>query len=251
MTEEEALEAAKAGKLPAHIAVIMDGNGRWAKQRGLSRIEGHHEGRRATKRLVQAAGAVGLPALTVYSFSSENWRRPPEEVQGLMALIEGSLQEELEELHREHVRFVASGRLHELPESLQRTIAAARERTAGNTGLLLNMAVNYGGRTEIVDAARALATHVARGDLAPQEIDEALLAQHLYLPDLPDPDLIIRTGRELRLSNFLLWQAAYAELHVLPILWPEFAKQHLYEAILSYQARERRFGDVTAPQTGR
>ncbi len=244
MTEDEALQAAKSGTLPGHVAVIMDGNGRWAQQRGLDRVLGHHEGRKATKRLVEAAGAVGLGALTVYSFSSENWRRPAQEVQGLMALIETSLQEELQELDEQNVRFVASGRLHELPESLQRAVAAAQQSTADNTGLLLNMAVNYGGRTEIVDAARALARSVAQRDLTPDAITEAVFARHLYLPDLPDPDLIVRTGGELRISNFLLWQGAYAELHVLPILWPDFQRQHLYEAILAYQDRKRRFGGV-------
>jgi len=247
MTEAEAREAVQAReRLPRHVAVIMDGNGRWAQQHGLSRLQGHYEGRKATKRLVQAAGEAGLGALTIYSFSSENWRRPADEVAGLMMLIEDSLREELDELDQSNVVFTASGRLHELPPSLQQAIAEAKQRTGGNSGLILNLAVNYGGRAEIADAAAAIAREAAAGDLRPEDVDESVLGQHLYSPELPDPDLVIRTGGDLRLSNFLLWQAAYAELYVLPVLWPEFQKLHLFEALLAYGSRERRFGGVEA-----
>lgn len=250
MTEAEAREAVRGlDRLPRHVAVIMDGNGRWARERGLTRLEGHHQGRKATKRLVEAAGEVRLEALTIYSFSSENWRRPQEEVDGLMALIEDSLREELDELDESNVVFTASGRLHELPPSLRRALAEARERTQDNSGLILNVAVNYGGRGEIADAAAAIARQVAAGELSPEQIDESLFRQHLYAPQLPDPDLVLRTGGELRLSNFLLWEAAYAELYVLPVLWPDFQKLHLFEALLDYNSRERRFGGVEADHT--
>lgn len=245
MTEAEAREAIKRlPELPRHVAVIMDGNGRWAQQRGLSRLQGHHEGRKATKRLVEAAGEAQVGVLTIYSFSSENWRRPRPEVEGLMALIEDSLRQELDELDASNVVFTASGRLKELPASLQEGIAHAQRRTRDNSGLILNLAVNYGGRSEIVDAASAIAHRVAAGNVRPEEVDEALFRQHLYSPQLPDPDLVIRTGGDMRLSNFLLWEAAYAELCVLPILWPDFQKLHFFEALLTYNSRERRFGRV-------
>lgn len=251
MTEDEAREAAKRARpAPRHIAVIMDGNGRWARERGLSRIQGHHEGRKATKRLVQACGEIGTEALTIYSFSVENWERPAEEVEGLMALIESSLVEEIDELDESNVRFVASGRLGQLPESLQEQIRVATERTARNTGLTLNLAVNYGGRAELVDACKAVAADVLAGRLAVEDVDESEIAARLYQPDLPDPDLLIRTAGEMRISNFLLWQSAYSELIVLPILWPSFQKRHLFEAVLQFSRRERRFGAVAPRSAG-
>jgi undecaprenyl diphosphate synthase len=245
MTEDEAREAAKkADPKPRHVAVIMDGNGRWASQRGLSRIHGHHEGRKATKRLVQACGEISLEALTVYSFSVENWARPSAEVNALMALIENSLAEEVAELDESNVRFIASGRLHQLPESLQRQIDLASRRTGDNTGLILNLAVNYGGRTEVLDACRALVREAVAGRLTADEIEESHIAARLYHPELPDPDLLIRTAGEMRISNFLLWESAYSELIVLPVLWPDFQKQHLFEAVIAFGQRERRFGRV-------
>jgi undecaprenyl diphosphate synthase len=232
--------------MPRHIAIIMDGNGRWAEQRGLPRVHGHLEGRKATKRAVLAAGDLGLQALTVYSFSAENWSRPEAEVNALMALIEGSLQEEIDGLDEENVRFVFSGRMHELPRSLQETFASAAERTRNNTGLIFNVACNYGGRAEIVDVCRELARRCAAGELRPEEIDEALFAQHLYLPELPDPDLLIRSGGEMRYSNFLLWEIAYAELYVTAVLWPDFERSDLEEAIHTFRTRERRYGGLGA-----
>jgi undecaprenyl diphosphate synthase len=247
MTEDEAREAVKAlDRLPHHVAVIMDGNGRWAQQRELPRVVGHQEGRKATRRLVEACGDVGIEALSIYSFSAENWSRPTNEVAALMQLIETSLNEEIEELHARQVRFVASGRLQELPQGLQETVEKAKARTAGNSGMLLNLAVNYGGRAELVDACRALAAGVLAGELELAAIDEDAIRSRLYAPELPDPDLVVRTGGEMRISNFLVWQVAYAELYVTPVLWPDFQKIHLFEALLSYAHRERRFGKVGA-----
>jgi len=240
--------AARAGidlnRLPRHIAVIMDGNGRWARQRGFPRVQGHYEGAEATKRLVRACGKLGIEALTVYSFSTENWNRPPEEVEAIMGLMEWRLREEIDELDADDTVFRASGRIHEVPESLQEEIRRATLRTENNSGMVFNVAINYGGRAEIIDAARSLAQRCVEGELSPQDINEEQFAQHLYMPDLPDPDLLIRTGGEMRISNFLIWQIAYAELVVLPILWPEFDERHLFDAILEYQRRQRRFGGL-------
>ncbi len=245
ITEDEAREAVKAlNRLPRHVAVIMDGNGRWARQHGLPRVLGHQEGRNATRRLVEACGEIGIEVLSIFSFSAENWSRPKDEVQALMQLIETSLDEEIEELHARQVRFVASGRLQELPPGLRGIIEKAEARMAGNTGMVLNLAINYGGRAELVDACRRLATRVLAGELQPAEIDEDAIRSQLYAPELPDPDLVFRPGGQMRISNFLLWQVAYAELYVTPILWPDFQKRHLFEAVLSFGRRERRFGRV-------
>ncbi len=224
----------------------MDGNGRWAEQRGLNRIEGHFEGRKAARRVVEACGELGIPVLSLYAFSVQNWQRPGPEVEGLIGLIETALREELDALVTNDVRFIASGRRAELPESLRRILDEVEEDTADNQGLILNLLVNYGGRTEIIDAARALAQEVAAGDISPADIDEQLFAEHLYAPELPDPDLIIRPGGEMRLSNFLLWEIAYAELVVMPVLWPDFTAAHLIAAIKEYNTRQRRFGRVPA-----
>ncbi|MGD8238433.1 MAG: polyprenyl diphosphate synthase [Armatimonadota bacterium] len=245
MTEDEAREAVKAlDRLPRHIAVIMDGNGRWAQEHDLPREQGHLAGRNATRRLVDGCGEAGIQVLTIYSFSAENWSRPDSEVQALMQLIETSLKEEIDELDAQQVRFMASGRLQELPRSLQEAIRSSTERTASNTGLVLNVAVNYGGRTELVDACRALAARAAEGKLDPAGIDEDAIRAELYAPDLPDPDLVIRTGGDMRISNFLIWQVAYAELCVLRIFWPDFQKRHLFEALRAYAQRDRRFGRI-------
>ena len=232
--------------VPDHIAIIMDGNGRWAEQRGLDRVYGHAEGRNATKRALLACDELGVKFLTIYSFSAENWTRPEGEVAALMALIERSMQEELEELDERDVRVVVSGRLHELPASLQETFAEAMERTKDNRRLTFNIACNYGGRAEIVDVCRALARRCRDGELEPEVIDESLFGEHLYAAGLPDPDVLIRTGGEMRVSNFLLWQIAYCELYVTPVLWPDFEKAHLEEAIEAFRERERRFGGLGA-----
>ncbi len=231
-------------EVPAHIAIIMDGNGRWAEQHGLSRLDGHLQGRNAARRVVEACGSLGVEVLSLYAFSAQNWQRPIPEVEGLMELIETALREELQALVVNNVRFVASGRREELPRSLGRVLDEVEENTAGNRGLTLNLLVNYGGRAEIIDATRALAQRVEAGDISPADIDERLFADHLYAPDLPDPDLIIRPGGEMRISNFLLWEIAYAELVVMPVLWPDFSATHLIDAIKEYNTRQRRFGRV-------
>jgi undecaprenyl diphosphate synthase len=238
------IAAAENLTIPRHIAIVMDGNGRWATQRGLPRFAGHLEGRKATKRAVAACGELGVTALSLYAFSTENWSRPSDEVSGLMQLIEGALYEELRELHETNVQVRASGRLAGLPESMQRAFAHGRELTAGNTGLILNLCVNYGGRAEIADAARALGEAVRRGELAPEDIDEGRFQQALYAPELPDVELFVRPGREMRVSNFLLWEIAYAEIMVMDVLWPDFTAEHLLEAIRAFNQRERRFGAV-------
>lgn len=234
-------------RLPRHIAIIMDGNGRWARGRGLPRVEGHRRGESAVRGIVEHCGELGVEYLTLYTFSAENWRRSQEEVSALMRLIEFVARKEINELHRKGVRLRVIGRMHELPGSLQDELRRDMELTRENTGLNLNLAINYGGRAEIVDATRRLAEQVALGLLRPEEITEEALAGALYYPGMPDPDLVIRTGGELRLSNFLLWQAAYSEIWVTHTLWPDFGRQELDEAIRSYRCRERRFGGVLAP----
>lgn len=231
-------------RMPRHVAIIMDGNGRWARQRNLPRVEGHRRGEHAVRNVVELCGKLGIEHLTLYTFSAENWRRSQEEVGALMRLIEIVARKEIGELHRKGVRLRVLGRLHELPVSLQEELRRDVEMTRENTGLNLNLAINYGGRAEIVDASRRLAERVARGQLRPEEITEESLARELYCPGLPDPDLLIRTGGEMRLSNFLLWQAAYSEIWVTPTLWPDFGRAQLEEALQSYQGRERRFGGV-------
>jgi len=231
-------------RLPRHVAVIMDGNGRWANQRGLPRVEGHRRGELAVREVVECCGELGIEHLTLYTFSAENWRRSEDEVQALMRLIEFVARKEIHDLHRKGVRLRVLGRLHELPPSLQDELERDINLTRENTGLNLNLAINYGGRAEIVDAARRLAEEVRRGRLEPAEIDEEALARELYYPGLPDPDLLIRTGGEMRISNFLLWQVAYSELWVTPTLWPDFHRAELVEALRAFQNRERRFGAV-------
>ena len=229
-----------------HVAIIMDGNGRWATARGLPRVMGHHAGAQAVRRIVEASCELNLQALTLYAFSWENRDRPADEIQELMHLLEEFIQRETPTLLANGVRLRAIGRLDELPtgvmERLQRTIA----RTAHGERLTLTLALSYGGRQEIVDAARRLAQQVQRGTVRPEQIDEALFARQLYAPDLPDPDLLIRTSGEQRLSNFLLWQSSYTELYVTPKLWPDFTKADLVEAMAEYERRERRFGRIAA-----
>jgi len=229
-------------QIPTHIAVIMDGNGRWAEEHGLTRLQGHAAGRRATKRLVQAAIEFGIKVVSVYAFSTENWRRSGDEVEGLMMLIEEALREELKGLQEQQVRVVASGRLHQLPPSLQELLAKSAQDTADNQELTLNLCLNYGGRGEIADAAAAIAADAQAGKIEPSEVDAELVAAYLYHPELPDPDLLIRTSGELRLSNFLLYQIAYSEMVVLPLYWPDFDAYSLLEAVEEFNQRQRRFG---------
>jgi undecaprenyl diphosphate synthase len=231
-------------RLPRHVAVIMDGNGRWARQRGLPRVMGHRAGVEALKRTLRLCSDWGVGALTAYAFSTENWSRPGEEVTFLMTLFERVLARELEALEREQVRIRFLGELEELPEGLQRLIADATDRTAANTGIHFNVCTNYGSRRELVRAAQRLASQVAAGTLAPHEIDEQALAAELHTAGEEDPDLLIRTSGEQRLSNFLLWQLAYAELHLTDVLWPDFDANALERALQDYQGRQRRFGGV-------
>src|SRR5713226_8989728 len=230
--------------LPRHVAIIMDGNGRWATSRGMPRVAGHGEGVKAVRNTVRAAGEVGIEYLTLYAFSSENWNRPRHEVSTLMSLLERSIDRELPELMARNVRFRAIGRAEGAPPAIRQRIERLEQTTAPNTGLTLLMAFNYGGRDELVDACRSLTRQVQAGTLRPEEIDEERLARALYTDGVPDPDLLIRTSGELRVSNFLLWQIAYTELWMTPTLWPDFGPRELYLAVADYQQRSRRFGRV-------
>jgi undecaprenyl diphosphate synthase len=240
---EDAVVQLDRERMPTHVAIIMDGNGRWAAARGLNVCEGHKAGREALKRTIKACLQLGIPYLTVYAFSTENWRRPPSEVRSLMGLLEQAIDEELEELKRNGIRVRVIGRLEEkLPLGLVQKVRRVIEETKHNRRLTLTVALNYGGRAEIIDAVRAVAREAAAGRLAPYEITEESFRHFLYTNGTPDPDLVIRTGGEMRLSNFLLWQLAYAEFVSTKVLWPDFGKRELIRAILEYQRRERRFG---------
>ena len=231
-------------RLPRHVAVIMDGNGRWANRRGLPRVMGHREGVEALKRTLRLCSDWGVGALTAYAFSTENWNRPGEEVGFLMTLFERVLARELEALEQEQVRIRFLGDLAPLPAGLRELIATATARTVHNSGIHFNVCTNYGGRAELVRAARLLAEQAARGELDPAAIDEGLFAAQLHTAGERDPDLLIRTSGEQRISNFLLWQLAYAELHITEVLWPDFDQRALLAALLDYQGRQRRFGGV-------
>lgn len=231
-------------RIPRHIAVIMDGNGRWARRKGLPRLEGHRRGYLALKNIVMAAAELNVKVLTAYGFSSENWVRPRDEVSGLMKLIQYAAKAELEYMKKEGVRIITSGRFFELPGPLQDQFNQDYEETKNNTRIILNIAVNYGGRNEIADAAKQAAVMVAEGKIKVEDIDDKLLSGLMYHPELPDPDLIIRTAGEMRLSNFLLWEAAYSEYYCTQTLWPDFSKDNLVDAILGYQERTRKFGSV-------
>jgi len=227
-------------RVPQHVGIIMDGNGRWARRRGLPRIAGHRKGTENLRAVFPAAVEFGIEILTIYAFSTENWGRPEEEVQGLLSILRHMIDREVPELHKEGVRLRHIGRLERIPVKLERKIQGAIELTKNNERLVLNVAFNYGGRAEIVDAIRDI---VAEG-VPPEDIDGALVSSHLYTAGQPDPDLIIRTSGEMRLSNFLIWQAAYAEFYTTPTLWPDFGKHELYAALKDFNQRERRFGLV-------
>ena len=234
-------------RLPAHVAIIMDGNGRWARKNHLpSRLLGHREGYKTVRKIVRAAAEFGIPVLTLYVFSNENWRRPKHETDGLMSLIEHAAKNELRELHENGVKIRFVGRREGLSPSLLREMDRDMSVTAGNDRLTLNLAINYGGRAEITDAARQMAESVRRGELQPSDITEESLSARMYAPDLPDPDLLIRTAGEMRLSNFLLWGVAYAEIWVTQALWPDFTPELLVEALEDYGRRVRKFGAVSA-----
>ena len=234
-----------AARIPRHVAIVMDGNGRWAKQRGLKRTDGHAAGEEALFDTVNGALDIGLDWMTVFAFSTENWRRPIDEVRFLMGFNESLLLRRRDELHELGVRVRFIGRrTGRVPGRLRRRIADSEELTRANRRLTLTFAFNYGGRAELVDAARAIAHEVAEGRLDPDKISDRTLARHLYAPDMPDPDLLVRTSGEFRISNYLLWELAYAELVFTDVLWPDFRRDHLFEAIREFQRRERRFGAV-------
>jgi undecaprenyl diphosphate synthase len=234
----------EAGKVPRHVAIIMDGNGRWAQQHKLPRLSGHEAGRKSVKKVVQAAISHGVRYLTLYAFSVENWQRPRDEIQGLMGLLRLVLREELAEMGKEGVRLRAMGRLQDLPEAVREELESAINKTKANTKLDLILALSYGSRVEITEAAQAIAREVKSGQLEADQITEATISQHLYTRDLPDPDLLIRTSGEMRISNFMLWQISYAEIHVTPVLWPDFGKEEFAAALADYARRERRFGGI-------
>jgi undecaprenyl diphosphate synthase len=241
MPDTPALDPAR---LPRHIAMIMDGNGRWARERGLERIEGHVRGAETVRRVVEECCRLGLGQLTLYSFSSENWKRPQREVDFLMALLRQYLVDERPEIMEQNIRFRVIGRRRELSPEVVAEIDETERLSAGNTGLTLALAVNYGSRTEIVDAVRSIADRVKSGDLDPAAIDESTVSDGLYTAGMPDPDLLIRTAGEMRVSNYLLWQISYAELWVTPVCWPEFTTEVFHAALRDYAGRERRFGGL-------
>ena len=239
-------------RLPSHVAIIMDGNGRWARKRKLPRIAGHAAARASVRDIVAACAELDLKELTLYTFSMENWTRPRSEVAGLMHLLDQTLREQVDEMDEDNIRLNAMGRLELLPKYARQRLDATMERLSGNTGLRLNLALSYGGRAELLDATRGIAEAVRRGRLKPAEIDEDVVRSFLYSPDVADPDLLIRTSGERRISNFLLWQIAYSEIYITDVLWPDFRRRHLYDALADYQRRERRFGGVDgAQQDGR
>ncbi len=244
LSESELLVRLREQPLPRHVAVIMDGNGRWATRRGLPRVAGHREGVKAARAVVRAGAEIGLDYVTLYAFSTENWSRPEDEVSTLMSLLEEAIYRELPDLMARNVRLRVIGRPSGVPLPIRRGIDRVVEATRENSGLTLVMAFNYGGRDELLEAVRALAVRVQAGELAPAAISQADVSAALYTRDIPDPDLLIRTSGEMRVSNFLLWQIAYTELWITPTLWPDFGPRDLYRAIVDYQGRTRRFGGV-------
>ena len=233
------------GNIPAHIAIIMDGNGRWAKAKGLTRLKGHEEGIKSVRAVVEASGELGIKVLTLYTFSKENWRRPKSEIHGLWKLLIQTVKREVPELKEKNVQLKTIGVLNDLPLSARQGIKYAIRELKHNTGLIVNLALSYSSRLEISDAVQAIAKKVVNKQISPNQIDEKLISEYLYTADLPDPDLLIRTSGENRISNFLLWQIAYSELFVTKILWPDFRKKEFFEAIYAFQQRERRYGMVS------
>ena len=247
MSSDDLLARIRPGEdLPRHVAIIMDGNGRWARQRGLPRHLGHREGMKAVREVIEGAVDAGLGILTLFAFSTENWQRPPTEVSALMALLQLYARKERDELRRQGVEVHVLGELDRIDPTTRNAVDTIVEGTRGGEALRLNLMISYGGREEILRAVRRVARRVAAGELMPEQVDEAVLEAELFTADLPDPDLLIRTSGEYRVSNFLLWQLAYTELHISPVLWPDFTRRHLFEAVLDFQGRERRFGRVTA-----
>lgn len=233
--------------LPVHVAIIMDGNGRWAKKRGLPRTAGHRAGVKAVKKVVRVAGDIGIRYLTLFTFSTENWKRPKREVSAIMKLLGETTRRELSELLENNVRLIATGDIERLPQMRREVLVDAINKTTRNTGLVLNLALNYSGRNEIIEAVKSIARGVAGGQIRPESINDSLFATYLQTNGLPDPDLLIRTSGEMRISNFLLWQTSYTELYVTDVLWPDFSEDDFLRALLDYQSRERRFGEVSPP----
>jgi len=242
--EETLLEKLDFARMPRHIAVIMDGNGRWAKSRNLPRVEGHRAGIASVREIVETAARLELGVMTLYAFSVENWKRPRFEVATLMMLLKEYLRKELATLMDNNIRFSPIGRIDGLDPSVQRELRYAEDQTAKNTGLLFQIALNYGGRAEIIDTVNRIMQVLREKEMSDAVIDENFFADHLYTANVDDPDLLIRTSGEMRVSNFLLWQIAYAEIHVTKVLWPDFRRRHLFEAIIDFQSRDRRFGAV-------
>lgn len=232
-------------KLPKHVAIIMDGNGRWAKQKGLIRVIGHENGTKSVRDVVEASAEIGIEHLTLYAFSTENWKRPKLEVQTLMKLLVKSLKKEIKTLQDNNIKLSAIGNLNDLPKKAHTELLEVIDKTKSNTRMTLTLALSYGSREEIINAFKEIATNVKNNIISVESIDESIINKHLYTQNLPDVDLLIRTSGELRISNFLLWQIAYAELYFTDILWPDFTKQNLYEALINYQNRERRFGKTS------
>jgi undecaprenyl diphosphate synthase len=248
--EAEVYRHLDAGRLPKHIAIIMDGNGRWAKRRHMPRVAGHRAGVAAVRSTVETAARIHISALTLYAFSEENWKRPTTEVDFLMRLLSRYLKAEVPTLNKNNIRLEYIGRQHELPLDVQERMQWAREATERNTGMVLTLALNYSARSELVDAFRSIVTAASQnGGVDHLHIDEDAVSRHLYTRHLPDPDLVVRTSGEMRLSNFLLWQLAYAEIYVTPTLWPDFRGLHLLEGIAEYQKRERRYGGLNHGET--
>ena len=243
-TETISVLQKKANKVPKHVAVIMDGNGRWARARGLPRTEGHRRGADAVRKTVHAAAELGISYLTLFGFSSENWKRPLEEIQELMGLLRFYLRKEIAELNKNDVRFKVIGDKLSLDNDIRTMIKNAEKHTANNTGLTLILALSYGSRAELTEAVRQLSKKVISGHISIKDINENLVSQHLFTNEIPDPDLLIRTSGERRVSNFLLWQLAYAEFIFLDTLWPDFSASHLEEALAEFQGRDRRYGDT-------
>jgi undecaprenyl diphosphate synthase len=249
MTSDDQLREqilAQKERIPSHVAIIMDGNGRWAAQRNKGRTYGHEAGVIAVRNTVKAAGEIGIKILTLFTFSSENWKRPKNEVVALMRLLSRTTRNELADLIKNDVKLMTTGRIAELSDTRRRILEEAVHRTRNNRGLILNLALNYGGRTEIVDAVKSIAKGVRSGLIDVNDISEEFFSSFLYTANLPDPDLLIRTSGEMRISNFLLWQTSYTELHVIDTLWPDFGRHELFQAVADYQKRERRFGRVSS-----
>jgi undecaprenyl diphosphate synthase len=250
LSESELLALIDRARVPAHVAIIMDGNGRWAARKGLPRLLGHKKGMEVVKDIIAVSSNLGIKALTLYAFSLENWRRPPKEVEALMSLLAIYLQKEIKMMMEKGIRFKTIGRMEDLPKEARAWVDKARAETAGNTGMVLNLALSYGGRWEMMEAAKRFAADAVSGKASTESLDEASFSGYMDTAGLPELDLLIRTSGEVRVSNFLLWQMAYAELYFTEALWPDFRARDLYEAILDYQGRQRRFG-MTGEQLGR